>query len=130
MRSTTPASSGARFDLPTGTIYPALRRLEAAGLVKGTWAEVGGRCRHTYLLTPAGCAHARAGRPASRPGVSCRQRAGSPRRPDSQLDSQQPLAGGVGQTTDCSCRYCCSRSMGLPLIVLRRWSSLQYAGSR
>ncbi len=33
------ASSDARFDLPTGTIYPALRRLEAAGLVKGTWAE-------------------------------------------------------------------------------------------
>ena len=33
------ADSGARFDLPTGTIYPALRRLEAAGLVKGTWAE-------------------------------------------------------------------------------------------
>jgi len=27
--------SGARIDLPTGTIYPALRRLEAAGLVAG-----------------------------------------------------------------------------------------------
>jgi PadR family transcriptional regulator PadR len=26
------AGSDARFDLPTGTIYPALRRLEAAGL--------------------------------------------------------------------------------------------------
>jgi PadR family transcriptional regulator, regulatory protein PadR len=46
--------SGARFDLPTGTIYPALRRLEAAGLVKGTWAETGGRRRRTYELTPAG----------------------------------------------------------------------------
>jgi PadR family transcriptional regulator len=31
--------SGAQFDLPTGTIYPALRRVEAAGLVKGTWSE-------------------------------------------------------------------------------------------
>ena len=31
--------SGAQFDLPTGTIYPALRRLEAAGLVKGTWSQ-------------------------------------------------------------------------------------------
>jgi DNA-binding PadR family transcriptional regulator len=48
------AGSGARFDLPTGTIYPALRRLEAAGLVKGTWAEAGGRRRRIYELTPAG----------------------------------------------------------------------------
>jgi PadR family transcriptional regulator PadR len=45
---------GARFDLPTGTIYPALRRLEAAGLVKGTWAEAEGRRRRIYELTPAG----------------------------------------------------------------------------
>src|SRR5579875_2177067 len=36
---------GARFDLPTGTIYPALRRLEAAGLVDGAWAEPAGRRR-------------------------------------------------------------------------------------
>jgi DNA-binding PadR family transcriptional regulator len=43
------AGSGARFDLPTGTIYPALRRLEAAGLVKGTWAEAGGRRRTRRL---------------------------------------------------------------------------------
>jgi PadR family transcriptional regulator len=48
------ASGGARFDLPTGTIYPALRRLEAAGLVKGTWTEEGGRRRRTYELTQAG----------------------------------------------------------------------------
>ena len=46
--------SGAQFDLPTGTIYPALRRLEAAGLVKGTWSEAGGRRRRSYELTPAG----------------------------------------------------------------------------
>jgi PadR family transcriptional regulator, regulatory protein PadR len=46
--------SGAQFDLPTGTIYPALRRLEAAGLVKGTWSQAGGRSRRTYELTPAG----------------------------------------------------------------------------
>jgi PadR family transcriptional regulator len=45
---------GTRFDLPTGTIYPALRRLEAAGLVKGTWAEDSGRRRRVYQLTPAG----------------------------------------------------------------------------
>src|SRR5436189_3070009 len=48
------AGSGARFDLPTGTIYPALRRLEAAGLVAGTWTEAGGRRRRVYELTPAG----------------------------------------------------------------------------
>ena len=46
--------SGARFDLPTGTIYPALRRLEAAGLVKSTWAEADGRRRRSYQLTAAG----------------------------------------------------------------------------
>ena len=46
---------GTRFDLPTGTIYPALRRLEAAGLVTGTWAEADGqRRRCVYQLTPAG----------------------------------------------------------------------------
>src|SRR6516162_10948164 len=48
------AGGGARFDLPTGTIYPALRRLEAAGLARGTWSETGGRRRRTYELTPAG----------------------------------------------------------------------------
>ena len=29
------AGSGGQFDLPTGTVYPALRRLERAGLVRG-----------------------------------------------------------------------------------------------
>jgi DNA-binding PadR family transcriptional regulator len=48
------AGSGAQFDLPTGTIYPALRRLEAAGLVRGTWSEAGNRRRRTYELSPAG----------------------------------------------------------------------------
>ena len=47
------AGGSARFDLPTGTIYPALRRLEAAGLVKGAWSA-DGRRRRTYELTPAG----------------------------------------------------------------------------
>jgi PadR family transcriptional regulator, regulatory protein PadR len=48
------AGSGGQFDLPTGTIYPALRRLERAGLVHGTWAEAGGRRRRVYQLTAAG----------------------------------------------------------------------------
>jgi PadR family transcriptional regulator, regulatory protein PadR len=48
------AGSGGQFDLPTGTIYPALRRLERAGLAQGTWSEGGGRRRRVYELTPAG----------------------------------------------------------------------------
>lgn len=40
--------------LPTGTVYPALRRLERAGHVAGTWSTVGGRERRTYQLTDAG----------------------------------------------------------------------------
>ena len=48
------AGSGGQFDLPTGTIYPALRRLERAGLIQGTWSEGTGRQRRVYELTPAG----------------------------------------------------------------------------
>lgn len=48
------ARSGGQLDLPTGTIYPALRRLERAGLVQGSWSEVGGRKRRVYKLTAAG----------------------------------------------------------------------------
>jgi PadR family transcriptional regulator len=48
------ARSGGRLDLPTGTVYPALRRLERAGLLSGTWSTVGGRERRTYTLTRAG----------------------------------------------------------------------------
>jgi DNA-binding PadR family transcriptional regulator len=46
--------SGGRIDLPTGTVYPALRRLEEAGLIAGTWDTSAGRPRRTYQLTPAG----------------------------------------------------------------------------
>jgi DNA-binding PadR family transcriptional regulator len=48
------ARSGGAFDLPSGTIYPALRRLELAGLVEGVWSEAGGRRRRTYRLTGRG----------------------------------------------------------------------------
>ncbi len=51
------AGSAGRFDLPTGTVYPALHRLERAGLIDGTWSVVEGRRRRTYRLTPAGRAH-------------------------------------------------------------------------
>src|SRR6266550_2958873 len=46
--------SGGAFDLPTGTVYPALHRLERGGLVTSEWDLVGGRRRRTYRLTPAG----------------------------------------------------------------------------
>jgi PadR family transcriptional regulator len=46
--------SGGRFDLPTGTVYPALHRLEQAGLVNSRWSTEGGRRRRSYELTPAG----------------------------------------------------------------------------
>src|ERR1035437_5543948 len=48
------AGIGGQFDLPTGTISPALHRLERAGLVAGTWSEAAGRRRRVYELTPAG----------------------------------------------------------------------------
>jgi PadR family transcriptional regulator, regulatory protein PadR len=57
------AGSGGRLDLPTGTVYPALRRLERAALLSGAWSTVGGRERRTYTLTRAG-RHALAGRRA------------------------------------------------------------------
>jgi PadR family transcriptional regulator PadR len=47
-------NTGGRLDLPTGTIYPALRRLEVAGLITGSWSVVGGRRRREYQLTAAG----------------------------------------------------------------------------
>ena len=46
--------SGGRFDLPTGTVYPALRALERAGYLAGDWSTVGGRKRRTYQLTNSG----------------------------------------------------------------------------
>ena len=46
--------SGGRFDLPTGTVYPALHRLERSGLIEGSWEVAQGRRRRTYRLTAAG----------------------------------------------------------------------------
>ncbi|WBB77529.1 helix-turn-helix transcriptional regulator [Micromonospora sp. WMMD882] len=46
--------SGGTLDLPTGTTYPALRRLERAGHVASSWHTVNGRERRTYELTDAG----------------------------------------------------------------------------
>ncbi|MQA83751.1 MAG: PadR family transcriptional regulator [Streptosporangiales bacterium] len=46
--------SGGALELPTGTLYPALRRLERAGYLRSAWATVSGRRRRTYRLTAAG----------------------------------------------------------------------------
>ncbi len=46
--------TGGRLDLPTGTVYPALHRLETAGLITGSWSVVSGRRRRTYRLTARG----------------------------------------------------------------------------
>jgi DNA-binding PadR family transcriptional regulator len=46
--------SGGEFDLPEGTVYPALHRLERAGLLRGAWSQSGGRRRKTYSLTRRG----------------------------------------------------------------------------
>ena len=48
------ARSGGRFDLPEGTVYPALHRLEADGLLESSWAVVEGRRRRMYELTDRG----------------------------------------------------------------------------
>ncbi|HEY7430038.1 MAG TPA: helix-turn-helix transcriptional regulator [Streptosporangiaceae bacterium] len=46
--------SGGAFELPEGTVYPALHRLEQAGLLSSGWEVVSGRRRRIYQLTPAG----------------------------------------------------------------------------
>lgn len=47
--------SGGHFDLPEGTIYPALHRLELAGLLASHWVQPdGGRKRRLYALTTGG----------------------------------------------------------------------------
>jgi DNA-binding PadR family transcriptional regulator len=42
------------FELAEGTIYPALHRLERAGLVESSLESVQGRRRRTYVLTERG----------------------------------------------------------------------------
>ena len=42
------------FDLPEGTVYPALHRLQRGGYLTSEWSEVSGRRRRTYRLTEDG----------------------------------------------------------------------------
>ncbi len=44
------------FDLPEGTVYPALHRLERDGLVVSEWDTSAPRRRRVYRLTPKGAA--------------------------------------------------------------------------
>ena len=47
--------SGQAFDLPEGTIYPALHRLEQAGFLTSRWVTAeSGRRRRVYALTRRG----------------------------------------------------------------------------
>src|SRR5579871_5755777 len=54
--------SGGAFDLPEGTVYPALHRLERAGLLSSAWAAGAARKRRVYELSGAGRAALSAGR--------------------------------------------------------------------
>ncbi len=42
------------LDFPEGSIYPALHKLEAEGLVRSRWADVGRRRRRIYSLSGPG----------------------------------------------------------------------------
>jgi DNA-binding PadR family transcriptional regulator len=46
--------SGGAFDLPEGTVYPVLHRLEAEGLLASAWSSPAGRRRRVYRLTRRG----------------------------------------------------------------------------
>ena len=51
------ADSNGLFRFKHGTLYPILHRLEAEGLVRGSWSKGGGRRRKVYSLTGAGEKH-------------------------------------------------------------------------
>jgi transcriptional regulator len=46
--------SGGTFNLPEGTVYPALHRLESQGLLRSSWSEDSARRKRIYQLTPKG----------------------------------------------------------------------------
>jgi transcriptional regulator len=51
------ARSGGELDMPTGSLYPALRRLERAGFLESEWSAASGRNRRTYKVTGSGRRH-------------------------------------------------------------------------
>jgi DNA-binding PadR family transcriptional regulator len=48
------SASGGRVELPAGTLYPLLHRLEADGMIRSSWDDSTGRDRKWYELTAAG----------------------------------------------------------------------------
>ncbi|MDE3130666.1 MAG: helix-turn-helix transcriptional regulator [Acidobacteriota bacterium] len=48
------ARSGGSLALPEGTVYPALHRLEADGLLHSEWSAASGRRRRIYSITKRG----------------------------------------------------------------------------
>lgn len=46
--------SGGTLALPEGTVYPALHRLEASGLLSSAWSQAEGRRRRVYSITHSG----------------------------------------------------------------------------
>ena len=48
-------SSGGAFDVPEGSLYPALHRLERAGAISSEWVH-DGRRRRIYAITAEGAA--------------------------------------------------------------------------
>ncbi|MEX0750040.1 MAG: helix-turn-helix transcriptional regulator [Dehalococcoidia bacterium] len=51
--------SGGAFDLPEGTVYPALHRLEKQGLLESRWSTAAARKRRLYEITMKGAAELR-----------------------------------------------------------------------
>jgi DNA-binding PadR family transcriptional regulator len=47
-------ASGGVFDLPEGTVYPSLHRLERSGLLASDWDSSSGRRRRVYAITARG----------------------------------------------------------------------------
>jgi PadR family transcriptional regulator len=46
--------SDGTFDVPEGTVYPALHRLDDARLLASSWTDADGRKRRLYSLTSKG----------------------------------------------------------------------------
>lgn len=46
--------TGDALDIPEGTVYPALHRLQRAGLLESAWDDSSGRRRRVYSLTGGG----------------------------------------------------------------------------
>lgn len=54
--------SDGTFDLPEGTVYPALHRLERQGFVRSSWEKESPRKRRVYAITRQGRAALSSGR--------------------------------------------------------------------